>query len=353
MELAGGGGTGGSPVSVRLAAARAQVAEMSPDQALGQMLISGFAGTTPPRSFLTAVRRGHVGGVILFASNTAGGVTGTRALVDRLQRAARRGGRPGLLIVTDQEGGEVARLPGPPTRAADAMGDPAVAAAQGTATARLLRRAGVDVDLAPVADVARTDGFLEQQHRTFGTRPATVAAAACAFAQGLSGGDVGYTLKHFPGLGDAIDSTDDGPVTVTEPPAQLSADQGAYRRCGAGPRALVMLSSAAYTALGSATPAVLDPAVYARVLPGDGVNAVTISDELQAPAITAQRDPARRAVAAGLDLLLYGQTRSGASQAYAQLSGDLAHGTLSAAAVRAAATRVLGLKRSLGLPSGS
>ena len=62
------------------------------------------------------------------------------------------------------------------------MGTPAVAGAQGAATAELLRSAGVNVDLAPVADVTRTDGFMTQEQRTFGSSPSSVALAVCSFA---------------------------------------------------------------------------------------------------------------------------------------------------------------------------
>jgi beta-N-acetylhexosaminidase len=246
-------------------------------------------------------------------------------------------------------GGEFNRLPGAPTLAADQMSDPAVAAAQGRSAAGVLRSAGVNVDLAPVADVARADGFIASEHRSFGTRPATVAAAACAFAGGLAHGAVAYTLKHFPGLGDALQSTDSQPVAVDESRADLSADQAAYRRCGRSAGALVMLSSASYPHLTGHTPAVLSPFIYQHVLPGDGVNAVTISDAFGTPAILAQPNAGRRAVNAGLDLLLYSEGEATADRGYAGLRRALATGRLSGARVAAAAARVRALKRALGL----
>ena len=215
-------------------------------KALGQLVVARFAGPTPTSSILAAVRSGQVGGIILFADNTGRGVAATGALVSRLQSAARAGGNPRLLIMADQEGGLVKRLPGPPDVSASQMHSPAVAAQQGAATAQLLSSAGINVDLAPVADVSRVNGFMTQEHRTFGSDPAVVAHAACAFAAALSAGGVAYTLKHFPGLGDAYSSTDSGPVAVTASQSQLYADEAAYRSCGAGSRALVMVGSASY-----------------------------------------------------------------------------------------------------------
>jgi len=316
---------------------------------LGQLIVARFAGTAATRSILAAVRAGDVGGIILFGDNTAGGVAATHALVKRLQLTAVNGGNPRLLILTDQEGGEVKRLPGPPGLAASRMGNPKVAGTQGRLTARLLRRAGVNVDLAPVADVTVVDGFMTREHRTFGSGPADVATAACAFANSLAAAGVGYTLKHFPGLGDAVASTDDGAVSVGASASLLYRDEAAYRRCGAGRRALVMISSASYRHLTGSTPAVMSPATYRDALKSDGVDAVTISDDFQAQALADQTSPARTAINAGLDMVMYGKTESAAVVAYQILDQDLRTGTLSASRVKAAAAKVRALKQSLGL----
>lgn len=318
-------------------------------RALGQLIIARFHGVAPTSSILSAIRAGQVGGIILFSDNTAGGISSTRALVGELQSAARAGGNPRLLIMTDQEGGLVKRLPGPPNYAADEMGNPSLAAAQGAMTAQLLRAAGVNVDLAPVADVPRVNGFMYRDHRTFGGDPTVVASAACAFARALSDGGVAYTLKHFPGLGDTVASTDNGPVTVQEDLGLLRADAAAYQLCGAGSRALVMVSSAAYAQLTGSTPAVLSSTIYTSEMAREGINAVTISDDFEAPAMTAQPSPARRAIAAGLNLVLYAQTETASAIAYQRLLQETQQGLLRPAQVEAAASRVLALKRSLHL----
>jgi beta-N-acetylhexosaminidase len=281
--------------------------------------------------------------------NTGNSVAVTRRATQLLQRAARAGGNPGLLIMTDQEGGQVKRLPGPPAYSASQMGDPSVAGAQGYATALMLRTAGVNVDLAPVSDVTRVNGFMTKEQRTFGSDPATVARAACAFARGLAKGGVAYTLKHFPGLGDAVQSTDSVPVAIDEPATEIDADDAAYRSCGSGPLALVMVSSASYTNLTGQLPAVMTPSIYRTVMVHDGISALTISDALDSGAIKPWSTPARRSIAAGLDLAMYANSEAHALQAYPALLADVRAGRLNAGRVRAAATRVLALKHSLGL----
>jgi len=74
----------------------------------------GFSGASPSRALLAGVRAGEVGSVILFAPNIVSQRQSLK-LTGALQRAARAGGNPGLLIAVDQEGGQVKRLPnGPP-----------------------------------------------------------------------------------------------------------------------------------------------------------------------------------------------------------------------------------------------
>ena len=340
----------GSPplVIAHASGAQTMAASLPLDRAVGQLVIGTWDGTSPSPGLLAAVRSGDLGGVIVMADNLTSGVSAARSAIRALQNAAQQGHNPALLVMTDQEGGEVRRFPGAPRYAASQMGNPTVAATQGRATGRLLKSVGVNVDLAPVADVTRTDGFMTQESRTFGNRPDAVAKAACAFANGLQSQGVAYTLKHFPGLGDAVKTTDTQPVTVSESAADIRADDAAYRLCGAGRLALVMVSNASYTNLTGTTPAVMSPRTY-TALAADGVTALPISDSLQAGALERVDAPARKAISAGLDLALYTGRASAAVRSYSILLADARAGQLGRARVYAAASRVLLLKRRLGL----
>ena len=300
---------------------------------------------------LADVRAGMFGAVILLGSNTAGGLAATESAIRELQQAAREGGNPGLLIMTDQEGGEVKRLPGPPNYSASGMSDPGIAYQQGIQTGAFLKQVGVNVDLAPVADVPRINGFMAQEHRTFGrvgARPKAVAAATCAFARGVASQGVAYTLKHYPGLGDALQSTDNVPVSINEPYRKIKADDTAYAECGQSPLALVMVSSASYSALTGTVPAVLSPRIY-ETLVSEGAGAVIISDSFESGAIAGLASPAQAAINAGLDMVMYPSYQSAAEHAYGVLVHDAQTGKLNTFNVRAADERVLGLKHLLGL----
>lgn len=315
---------------------------------LGQMIVARFAGSRPSPFFLARVRSGQIGGVILFADNLAGGLAATRTLTRELQREARNGGNPPLLIMTDQEGGSVRRLLGPPNLAASGMTSDSAALREGRATGKLLRSVGVNLDLAPVADVEHAPGsFLGT--RSFGNDPKLVAGRACAFAQGLASQGVGYTLKHFPGLGRATSDTDAGPVSINPSASALRDDYSAYLICGAKPLAVIMVSSAVYPSLSGPLPAVMSPITYRRELriAHRGPAGPTISDDLQASGLAGQASPARQAIRAGLDLAMYAQTEQASSDAYSALLADVHAGTIKVQRIREAAQTISTLKHSL------
>jgi beta-N-acetylhexosaminidase len=247
--------------------------------------------------------------------------------------------------MADQEGGDVRRLANAPPRLAPReMSSGRVAFEEGLATGRALARVGVNVDLAPVADVEQLPGsFLGS--RSFGASPRLVGERACSFARGLVRAGVDYTLKHFPGLGTAPGSTDAEPVSVGTPAGTLRANYAAYQRCGHGPHVLVMISSASYPALsGDEMPAVDSRETYRIELRRAHVRAVTISDDLQAGALAGIDRPGSHALAAGLDLLLYAQSEQVAGEAYEKLAAELREGALSEARVREAVGLVTLLK---------
>jgi beta-N-acetylhexosaminidase len=297
------------------------------EQVVGQKVVTAFSGTEPSRGLLRRLRQGHLGGVILFSENIASPQQ-LRALTRRIRRAAAQGGNPPPLIAVDQEGGVVKRLPwAPPSTAAAAMSNPH---AEGAATGRALKRAGITIDLAPVADVERRPNFLAS--RAFGATEAEVADEACEFARGLQSAGVTSTLKHFPGLGEAAGNTDLERVTIRAP-LRLTP----FRRCAH--RGAVMLSSATYPRLGP-HPAVLEPNAYALL----SDTTVTISDDLTARAMAGRADVAVRAARAGLDLLLYGGSEETSAGAYRRLLRAVRQHRLGEDRVRASAARIIALK---------
>jgi beta-N-acetylhexosaminidase len=322
-------------------AAGAPAAGPAPVTMAGQLLMTSMSGKTPTATFLARVRAGQIGGVVLYSGNI--GPAGPGALVAELQAAASAGGQPPLLIAVDQEGGIVKRLPGAPTLAPPKMTSPALARAQGAATALNLKRNGIDVDLAPVLDVGH-GGFITP--RTFGATAVDVADRATAFAQGLAQGGVFATGKHFPGLGYAPVNTDNGASIVSASRAALLADLLPYQRGIAAGLPVVMVSTAVYPRLGAEIPAACARRIVGGLLRGQlGFQGLVITDDLNTPGIQhyfSTADAAVRAIGAGVDMVI--ATGSSGTAVYSALATAARSGQLPASVVAAAYARVLALK---------
>lgn len=304
-----------------------------------------MTGTRPSRSLLARVRRGEVGGVILFGANIRSS-SQTRRLITSLQRAAARGENPPLLVATDQEGGSVKRFPSlPPESSAAAMGSPATAEREGRRTGRALGALGVTVNLAPVGDVPHMPGhFLGS--RAFSRSVRRAASASGAFAEGLQATGVAATAKHFPGLGYAQANTDGARVTIRARRRDLRFDYGPFRKLSRAGTKLVMLSNAAYTALDrSRLPASMSRRIVGtelrRVV---GFSGVTISDSLASPAIQSFPDPYVKVANAGTDVLLFASEAESA-RGFARLRSATRSDALARAITTSSAARVRALKR--------
>jgi beta-N-acetylhexosaminidase len=321
---------------------------------VGQRLIVAFAGTNASASLLARVKSGQVGGVILFGANVKSPAQLT-ALDTSLQAAAHAGGQPPLIIATDQEGGEVKRIPwAPPGRSAKQLGAlPASASTRaGSLTAAALRADGVNVDLAPVADVPHGPAdFIEQQQRAFSTNRFTVAMDAPAFAGGLEAGGVWPTLKHFPGLGLATVSTDQALVRITASAPTLTKGLLPYTvafRRNLDP--IVMLSTAVYPALDWRAAAWSPPIITGLLRGSLGFSGVTITDSLDtAAAVRHQSVPgvALRSAEAGSDLLLITGSGADSRSVYASLRSAAASGALPMSQLMASYNRIVALKSHL------
>ena len=271
---------------------------------VGQLLVSSFDETELPDYLRRRLRAGETAGVILFGRNIASEV-GLRRLTASVQRASGRG----ALVAADQEGGKIRIVPfAGPLPGQSEQADPREAQSLAREAGGELRSFGVNVNLAPVADViAGADGALAG--RSFPGSPEQVAGLVAASARGMATGRVAATAKHFPGLGAAAANTDDAPVTIGDDRARLEArDLPPFRAAIDAGAPLVMASHALYPAwdeseIASQSQAILD-GVLRRQL---GYRGVVVTDSMEAQAVLSRSgvaEAAERSVAAGADLLL-------------------------------------------------
>jgi beta-N-acetylhexosaminidase len=322
---------------------------LSLSQLAGERIVTGLAGTRAPAPLAKAIRRGKVAGVVLFSENLPNRAAGQR-LIRRLQAIPRPPGlRDPLLVMTDQEGGLVKRIGGAPTASARAMGarGAAFSRAQGRNTAANLRNLGVNVDLAPVLDIARPGGTIAETDRGFADTAMRVAATAVPFAEALQAGGVAATGKHFPGFGSAPLNTDDAVQRIPLSKRTLrDVDEAPYKRFLDAGGEIVMLSTAIYPAF-SPKPAAFSATIATAELRSRlGFEGVSITDALDTVAARAFGGTAKVATAAalaGADLLLYSAPGEAARAQRALLRG-LRAGAISRVSFEESAGRVLRLR---------
>src|SRR5689334_137451 len=188
---AGSTPTAGTPAAPS-SCAPAIVSRMSPSERAGQLLMVGLGSDTSRTSLDALVTGRHLGGVILLGGWTGGSEsvrTTTRHLAGLASKADTAG--LGLLLAADQEGGAVQQLRGPgfsrmPSARVQDQGSPSNLTADATRWGAELRRAGINVNLAPVADtvptsVGRANGPVGQYDRQYSSNPARVSTMVGAF----------------------------------------------------------------------------------------------------------------------------------------------------------------------------
>jgi beta-N-acetylhexosaminidase len=180
-------------------------------------LFPGFEGSVAPDWILRRAA-GGLGGVVFYGRNVKT-PDQTAALAASLHVE-----RPELLISIDEEGGDVTRLhvgtgsSYPGNLALGGVGDLDLTRAVARAMGQELAGAGIDLDLAPDADVNSNPANPVIGVRAFGSDPSAVAAQTVAWLEGMQGTGVAACVKHFPGHGDtSVDSHLALPVVGDDP----------------------------------------------------------------------------------------------------------------------------------------
>jgi beta-N-acetylhexosaminidase len=320
----------------------------------GQTIITPMSEEGPDEKLLRSARRGRIGGIFVRAGEGELRPEDVQADVARVSQAAQEGGNPPLLVMTDQEGGFVKELPGPPDVGPNELGeagDPAAAEVEGQKTAQFLAPLGVNVDLAPLLDVTITQTDRTIRTRTFGDDPAVVSEIGVAFIQGLQENGVAATAKHFPGLGLSTVNTDFERADIAASPEDQEAALIPFQDAVDAGVDLVMMSSAVYPELDAENPAVLSPAVVQGQLRDElGFEGLIITDDLQARGISdvmAVNEAALAALIAGNDLLLFARARTAAAQGLAGIVRAEKQGNIDRAVIQAAYDRITTYKATL------
>lgn len=330
----------------------------------GQLLMVGLDTGASRTSLDALVARRHLGGVILLGGWTTGAdrVRATTRHLASLASADDTAGL-GLLLAADQEGGAVQQLRGegfsrmPSARVQD-QGSPSALTADATRWATQLRAAGINVNLAPVADtvptsIGRANGPIGRYDRQFSSDPERVSRMVGAFLAGMRAGGVAATVKHFPGIGRITGNTDvtargitDRTTTVDDPylePFRTGIQDGVE---------LVMVGSAIYSRIDPGTNAVFSKPIVTDLLRDRlSYDGVVITDDVgAAKAVAAVPVGARatRFIEAGGDITLTARP-STVPAMHDAIMTKMRQSPAFAKQVEAATTRVVDLKLRMGL----
>lgn len=325
---------------------------------LGRLMLA-FNGTTVPAWLGERLAAAPAAGITLFRAPNLRNPAQVRRLTAGLQAAARHragGDDLPLLVAADQEGGQLLALGdgftafGSPM-AIGATGDAALAERVGTAIGRELRAVGVNVNYAPVLDVAVNPANPALGSRSFGDDPNAVARLGAAWLGGLQASGVAGVGKHFPGAGAAAEDTHLQLAVVDRSREELDAlELAPFKAAIAAGVQMVMSGHFASPALtGSRTlPATLSRRVMADLLRDElGFHGVAITDALDMKALpqdATQAVDVLAAIAAGVDLLLATPDRRAQRRIESALRRATEVDLFDPDAMRASGARIAGLR---------
>jgi beta-N-acetylhexosaminidase len=336
------------------------VRKMSMSERVGQLLMVAISSSGMDASERTTIDRTRAGSVLLLGNSTAG-MHAIQRVVDRVRDTSRSPEGVQVMLAADQEGGLVQRLKGPgfatiPSAAAQAKQSDARLRRNAFRWGRQLKAAGIDANLAPVADVVPTSMVrmnrpIGQLRRGYGRSPQTVAAKVTAFAQGMNEAGVATAVKHFPGLGRVRGNTDFMTRVVDRKTTRHDAALAGFEAAINAQVDMVMVSSAFYSKIDDDHRAAFSTVIMDEMLRGDlGYSGVVISDDLAAVAMRAlpPDERALRFVRAGGDLLVIGDASLATTMADA-IKEEASDDPDFAKRVTHSAVRVVAMKERRGL----
>ena len=321
----------------------------------GQVLMVGFKGDTLTPELESHLSQIRPGGIILFKRNITS-LEQIQALTASLQNLATKIGIPPFLIAVDQEGGAVTRIKSipmlPSAMALGNAGDFSLAYKVGLLVGDLLSRLGINMNLAPVADIGSKTEPSFIGTRSFGETAPRVARMVLAYSQGLLASGVIPTAKHFPGHGSSSrDSHVEIPVRDVHWDELLEHDLVpffALKQALSLPALLV--AHVAFPKLDPASrPATFSmPVLHHLLRERLGYSGVTISDDLEMAGVASVGSYSKRvclAISSGIDLAMIGWNRRGQLESWREVRSLVSSSPDFRTAVLKATSRVLALKQ--------
>ncbi len=338
------------------------LAAMTLEQKVAQMFLVGVYGSLLNEPNRDLLEEWQPGGAVLFVSNV-GTPDSVTELINEWQSAVVDAGGVPLFVATDQEGGVIARLKEgfttfPAMMLLTATGDVTLAVRTGEAMARELSAVGVNLNLAPVADLYTNLRNPIIGRRSFGSEPERTGQMLAGMVRGMQAGGVMATAKHFPGHGDTDHDSHTSLPIVNYPREELDRVEFApFRWTIAAGVESVMVAHIWYPALdpGEPIPASLSHNVVTGLLREEmAFEGLIMTDAIEMDAIDTTMSYAEasiRAIEAGVDIVAFGAHLGPVTQANAMQSvtDAVRSGRLTEARIDDSVRRILDAKSRYGV----
>lgn len=326
---------------------------MTLDEKIGQLYFAHSTGNY--KQMKLDVKKYHLGGITLFAPDFE---DKTKKQFRQEMQNYQKVSKHGLLIATDQEGGTVSRInvnsnisqrkyPSP-QEIYNAHGLQGISN-EDAEVARILRQNGINMNFAPVADVAKDkNSFI--YNRTLGQNYETTAKYVPVAVKAIQNQEVASCLKHFPGYGDAND-THTGFAQINKPLFKYEQEDLLTFRAGIEADVdSIMISHIVIKDIDPKLPASLSPSVHKLLRQNLNYHGLMITDDLQMGAITQCTKQHHinadvLALKAGNDLLLGGNYQTGIPA----IKHAIHNGSISEKQINESVQKILTLKEKLDI----
>ncbi|MEA3241055.1 MAG: beta-N-acetylhexosaminidase [Pseudomonadota bacterium] len=279
-----------------------------------QLVMMGIEGVSLTRPEREVLANTPPGGIILFSRNCPSALS-CADLVAEIQEL-NHNGTPPLLVAIDQEYGPVCRLRQgipyfPGATELGEKGELSVTEMTAENIGRCLADFGVNVNLAPVADLA-CPGSPVLADRCFASEPQEVTKQVCSYIVGLQRSGVAACAKHFPGHGSVTDDSHAMlPVSSMSLDELLSSHLQPFAAAIAAGVKIIMTAHIMFPRIDSSLPATLSSFFLNRLLRRQlGFTGVLLSDDLDMAAMESGNELAVtmfQGLKAGLDMVLWGR----------------------------------------------
>ena len=269
------------------------ISDFSNEQIAGQRLMAGFDGTRLNDDLIFLIDTLKIGGIILFSRNLTI-PDQIKDLCMSVQEYAIKCGQPPLFISIDQEGGQVARLKEPFTQFS---GNPGMKNEEDAGhfaeiTASELKNVGINMNMAPVLDVAFDNKKSIMKNRSWGNDPEWVSKLGATVIERLQKNGIMAVAKHFPGIGRTVlDSHIEMPPLDADLRTLESSDLRPFYEAIKHDVAGIMLSHILYSKIDIKWPASLSTKIAKDLLRDSmGFNGIVMTDDLDMGAIKSNYD---------------------------------------------------------------